>query len=204
MPYIKVRLHPSVLGYELGINVTTQMAGARDGVRIDQIHRGVKDASMIFSFLNMIPELKSVIMTFKELLAVHGMGDAYTGGLCSYCVVLLVTSFMQSVTQERMLPWLHFGPTRAPYLACLSFYASFDVGKNSVAIPSCDHKTFQISRAQTEAAALGSRRLFIADPQGGSLNMAASCYNFDSIQKLFHDTLMVNMAAFEHRTLEVS
>merc|ERR1712205_179238 len=127
MPYVKTQLHPFVLGYNLGIDITAQfdddqLAGGTPG---DQIHRGVKDVSMIQFFLGTIPSLRNVVVRCKDLLHQHNMNDCYSGGLCSYGVVLLATSFLQNANQDLITKtWSTFGDD-ASLMAFLEFYSTY-------------------------------------------------------------------------------
>merc|ERR1711939_494278 len=100
--------------------------------------------------------------------------------------------------KETLLSWAEYGDDAA-YLAFLSFYGTqFDVAACSVSIPSCDTAFSKDARAASEAEARANRWLFVADPQGSQVNVA-SCYNFDSIQQLFRDTLTMYQARWHEQ-----
>lgn len=58
-------------------------------------HSGLLARDLIKRYAEEIPELYPLAILFKQLLRERGLNDAYTGGLSSYSVVLMLIHFSQ-------------------------------------------------------------------------------------------------------------
>jgi len=50
---------------------------------------------LIQHFMEEFPELRPLILVLKQLLSTSGLNNVYRGGLSSYCLGLIVVSFLQ-------------------------------------------------------------------------------------------------------------
>ncbi|KAF0698200.1 Aste57867_11185 [Aphanomyces stellatus] len=58
-------------------------------------HSGLMARDLIKSLVDELPELYPLAIVFKQLLRERGLNDAYTGGLSSYSIVLMIIHFAQ-------------------------------------------------------------------------------------------------------------
>ncbi|CAK4382609.1 unnamed protein product [Aphanomyces euteiches] len=58
-------------------------------------HSGLMARDLIKSLVAELPELYPLAIVFKQLLRERGLNDAYTGGLSSYSIVLMIVHFAQ-------------------------------------------------------------------------------------------------------------
>jgi len=58
-------------------------------------HSGKKTKSLLLKLLQDFKELRYLILVLKQFLRQQGLHNPYTGGLGSYCLSLMVTSFLQ-------------------------------------------------------------------------------------------------------------
>ncbi|RQM20398.1 hypothetical protein B5M09_013333 [Aphanomyces astaci] len=58
-------------------------------------HNGLATNDLVHSFLHQLPALLPLMLVLKTFVIDRGLGVAYTGGLSSYALLLLVTRFLQ-------------------------------------------------------------------------------------------------------------
>jgi len=58
-------------------------------------HSGKKTKTLLLQFLQDYKELRYLVIVLKQFLRQQGLHNPYTGGLGSYCLCLMVTSFLQ-------------------------------------------------------------------------------------------------------------
>lgn len=66
-------------------------------------HSGLLARDLIKRYAEEIPELYPLAIVFKQLLRERGLNDAYTGGLSSYSVVLMLIHFSQLRRYDEIL-----------------------------------------------------------------------------------------------------
>jgi len=64
-------------------------------------HSGCRARTIIQEFLQNYSELRPLVLVLKQFLRQNGLHNPYTGGLGSYCLVLMVTSFLQVYTYSE-------------------------------------------------------------------------------------------------------
>lgn len=88
--YIKVLDKASVPIVKLTDNETD--------VKVDisfNMRSGVKSAKLIKSFMEEFPHLKFLVLVLKQFLLQRDLNEVFTGGIGSYCLILLTVSFLQ-------------------------------------------------------------------------------------------------------------
>ena len=68
------------------------------GVKVDISFNnvtGLRTAQMIKRFKNQFPVLPPLVSVLKQFLLVRDLSTVYTGGLSSYCLILMIVSFLQ-------------------------------------------------------------------------------------------------------------
>ena len=66
-------------------------------------HRGRRTTDLAGKLLNTNPPLAPLVLLLKQLTAGQGLNDAFTGGVSSYCTLLMVQCFLQ--TRMQHLVW---------------------------------------------------------------------------------------------------
>jgi predicted nucleotidyltransferase len=72
-----------------------------DITMIQPLHSGKKTKALLIQFLQEYKELRYLILVLKQFLRQIGLHNPYTGGLGSYCLSLMVTSFLQIYIYRR-------------------------------------------------------------------------------------------------------
>ena len=70
------------------------LTGCCDPCRCGVTARGLVTAALVLRLLRDFPVLKPLTLVLKQLLVEKGLNDAYTGGLSSYGLVLLIASLL--------------------------------------------------------------------------------------------------------------
>lgn len=63
---------------------------------------GVSAVEIVKNFMNELPALRPLVLIVKAFLSQRSMNEVFTGGLGSYSIVLLVTSFLQVSAELRV------------------------------------------------------------------------------------------------------
>jgi len=74
-------------------------------------HSGKKSRELISAYIQKYPQLKPMALFLKELLAQNSLNNPFKGGLGSYCLVIMIISFLQNyglVTENLGELVLHF------------------------------------------------------------------------------------------------
>ncbi|XP_013392395.1 non-canonical poly(A) RNA polymerase PAPD5-like [Lingula anatina] len=56
---------------------------------------GVKSAKLIMNYRDQYPTLQYLVMVLKQFLLQRDLNEVFTGGISSYCLILMVVSFLQ-------------------------------------------------------------------------------------------------------------
>jgi hypothetical protein len=75
-------------------------------------HRGMETVQLVHRLVSRFPMLATLALFLKRFLHDHTLDKPYTGGLSPYCLVLLITRFLQqqqpSSSGRLLLDFLHF------------------------------------------------------------------------------------------------
>jgi len=80
------------------IKMVDRLTGIKVDISFNMIN-GVKAAELIKLFKKEFPALPKLVCVLKQFLAVRDLSCVYTGGLSSYCLTLMVVSFLQLHTR---------------------------------------------------------------------------------------------------------
>lgn len=58
-------------------------------------HSGISSSRLLSKYLNEMTALRPLVLVLKYFLYQHGYGETYTGGIGSYCIVLMMVSYLQ-------------------------------------------------------------------------------------------------------------
>jgi len=70
-------------------------------------HRGVISVEMAKRYLAETPKLRPLVLIVKEFLSEKGLNNTYTGGLGSYCLIIMARTFlhMYHTSPDNLLPF---------------------------------------------------------------------------------------------------
>ena len=82
--------------------LTVPLPPAHHHIRLDisfegPTHNGLATNALVLSLIHEFPPLRPLVLLLKTFLITKGFGAAYTGGLSSYALLLLVTRYLQEV-----------------------------------------------------------------------------------------------------------
>lgn len=77
-------------------SLISPFALAPPGSADPNVHTGLVAAHLIRHCMRCLPSLQPLAFALKQLLVEHGLNDSYTGGLSSYCLVLMAVTFLQA------------------------------------------------------------------------------------------------------------
>ena len=99
VPVIKVV--GQVDGRQAVVDITFDQVGdhsspTSDGCLHPSMHSGLASVDLLCHFVAVFPSLRPLTLVLKQFLYERGLSSTYTGGLNSYCLVLMVVAFLQS------------------------------------------------------------------------------------------------------------
>jgi predicted nucleotidyltransferase len=159
-------------------------------------HAGLTSAELVRELLARYPALAPLALALKQFLKERSLHHAYTGGLSSYCLLLLLAAYTKhAAALDGPLP---LGRLFADVLA---FYGrAFDPRRSAVALAAPAPPPGAAAAPPPDVAALfpprGGREalidvLHICDPlqltQGQDVNVARNCFRMLQIQKALAD-----------------
>lgn len=89
----------------LGARIPVLKLASTIGVAVDMTisaspqHTGLMARDLVLSYLQALPQLAPLVVVLKSFLRDLNLNDVYTGGLSSYCLVVLLFSFMRECEQ---------------------------------------------------------------------------------------------------------
>jgi len=127
---------------------------------------------------------------FKELLRRHDLKSAYTGGLSSYALTLMIAQFVQiepALRSEWMrvpLEQLEQPGLASLLLECLHFYGHvWDAQRHCIA----GHTWGCVDRSHASLSVFALHPLLVCDPANPNNNVGRGCYRIRQIQSLFRE-----------------
>jgi DNA polymerase sigma len=74
-----------------------------DGASASSAHSGLAARDLVKSLLGRLPPLGALTLVTKQLLHERGLNDTFSGGLGSYCLVLLIAVFLDVASNEHKI-----------------------------------------------------------------------------------------------------
>lgn len=146
-------------------------------------HRGRGTVDLIRELSKMFPQLTPLAIVLKQFLKERNLHAAYTGGLSSYCLVLMITSFLhqqhQHLAERGGLKSIPLGRLLLDFL--FFFGRIFDPRVSAVSL-----------RARGDCPARDRIHgpidpLYIEDPFLPDNNVGRNCFRVMQVQKAFAD-----------------
>uniref|UniRef100_A0A915IMP7 polynucleotide adenylyltransferase n=1 Tax=Romanomermis culicivorax TaxID=13658 RepID=A0A915IMP7_ROMCU len=75
-----------------------KLTDKKTDIRIDvsfNMNNGVKSAKLINDFLKLYPPLTPLVYVLKQFLLQRNLNEVFTGGISSYCLILMAISYLQ-------------------------------------------------------------------------------------------------------------
>ncbi|KAL3913053.1 MAG: hypothetical protein SGPRY_008121, partial [Prymnesium sp.] len=185
-----------------------------------ELHGGLLAAGHFRMLHSMLPALQPLVLVLKELLRTHNLKSAFTGGLSSYALVVLVSRFLidrHSFRYEQEGAKVDGEPRPATieslgalFLECLHFLGSvFDPQNHAVYTGRLPQSSDAVVGANvleygfiwrdqcTELKEFALQPLLCADPVQPRNNVGKTCYRISCIQRLFRQTAAAAVRAAE-------
>ncbi|KFM64073.1 PAP-associated domain-containing protein 5, partial [Stegodyphus mimosarum] len=93
VPIVRVFHTPSKIKVDISFNLTN----------------GVKGAKMLKGLMKQYPALPKLVLVLKQYLVQRGLNEVYSGGMSSYCLTLLIVSFLQGYHKPKCEPSSNLG-----------------------------------------------------------------------------------------------
>jgi DNA polymerase sigma len=116
------------------------------------VHNGLQSAHLIRYYMQRLPELRPLTLVLKQFLFEKGLSQSYTGGLSSYCLVLLIVTFLQCMEQvqrngerSKKPGAEHRTATRSPGFSVVRRKSvNVNIINGPMALQSCSHQSASI------------------------------------------------------------
>ena len=92
-------------------------------------HNGLPCVDLVQQYLSETSMIEPIILVLKQMLKVWGFNDAYTGGLSSYAMFLMIVSFLQ---EKKRLKQHENGNIGEMILELLRYYAQLDISQHAI------------------------------------------------------------------------
>jgi DNA polymerase sigma len=104
-----------------------------ENASVASAHSGIAARELVKDLLGRLPPLSALTLVTKQLLHERRLNETFSGGLGSYCLVLLVAVFLDAANNEHKISSPQLGPRRSVRNRSNSNPAAPDLGGGSVA-----------------------------------------------------------------------
>ncbi len=99
-----------------------------------QKHMGLLSTEMMKQWLSLYPDLMTVALILKRLLHQRGLNESYSGGLSSYCLLMMIISTLKPIKDFEPTVKTGSGASHI-LLAFLDFYGNhFDLQRTGISV----------------------------------------------------------------------
>jgi DNA polymerase sigma len=175
-------------------------------------HHGLDAIELVTDTLSHYPMLRSVVLVLKQFLLDKGLLTAYTGGISSYCLFLMVTRYLQETSDSG---WSDPGVI---LMGFLDFYGNhFDPRSTGISVKRNEyfnrskdedlhyrdrHERIQIayptkSRSYAKSRPFSFDPLFVEDPISEHNNVGRNSFRINQVQRLCSDAHRALVASLE-------
>ena len=113
LPNGNVPRYPAIVSKPINIDITLW----------SENHNGPPCVKLVKSYLQESQLIEPLILVLKQMLKVWGFNDAYTGGLSSYALFLMIVSFLQEKNKPALKSEVNLGET---LLEFIHYYSQLD------------------------------------------------------------------------------
>ena len=159
-------------------------------------HTGTRTVDVVLRLKEEFPALETLVIILKQFLHEHDLKETFTGGLGSYCLVLMVASFLQIYL--ALCPSSPSSPSNYGLLLLgfLELYGvKFDFGSTGISLKGTGNH-FE-KRFWEEN--FGRTTLLIVDPCNPKNNIASNTFGMENVKKAFataHQQLLSSAPSF--------
>lgn len=184
VPVIKVLLQADSIPTDITFNSESSCSPKYFFQGMILQHSGLAACELIKSYLTKLPPLAPLVMVLKQYLFNKGLNNVYTGGLSSYCLVLMVISFLLIKEDETSIA----GPTKECNLGSLLLDFLEYYGKKF------DYENMGISVSLNRGAHFylkdtffknGNSPLVLVDPFNPSSNIGQNIFGMPNVRQAF-------------------
>jgi len=147
-------------------------------------HEGLASCELVNNFKQKFPQITPLALVLKQLLCERNLNNVYTGGLSSYCLVMMIISFLQ---QEDDLSKKNLGILLLDFLEL--YGKNFDYSKQGISISRGNF--FDLNEQKFPPAAL-----VIVDPFNPTNNIAQQVIGIARIKIIMEDVHKVLISPF--------
>ncbi len=166
-------------------------------------HHGLDAIKLVTDTMNHFPMVKPLVLVLKQFLFDKNLLTAYTGGLSSYCLFLMVTKYLQVSSYHG---WTDAG---VYLMGFLDFYGNhFDPRSQGISVKkNCYFSRRQSFQESTSSSNLSSGQpgllsytfdpLYVEDPISQGNNVGRNSFRICQIQRTFSDAHRALVASLE-------
>jgi Poly(A) RNA polymerase, mitochondrial-like, central palm domain/Cid1 family poly A polymerase len=151
------------------------------------VHRGQQAVELVRGYIDEYPAVRPLAIVLKQFLAERALNNTYTGGLSSYCLVLILVSFLKFNAQ----PGDNLGTLLLNFLTF--FGTQFDFHKMGISLRP------QLDGGGYFALAVPCPTLVIEDPFDVHNNIGKNVFAMYRIKAAFHFALSRLVAPYPPR-----
>jgi hypothetical protein len=177
-------LSPLVLSGTTGAVHMTQHTPPHELIKVDlsvwhSAHSGTRAAQIVRELSWELPHLRALVLVFKQLLLEHGLNDAYSGGLSSYAISLLVACVLREPDRANQTA----GALLVDALSIFSedkFFCTYGA--------SLDRGFYELGQIEERQAEL-TEPAVIEDPVNASNNVGKLAFRIRQVQQVLREAL---------------
>lgn len=173
-------------------------------------HHGLDAIELVTDTMNHFPMVKPLVLVLKQFLLDKNLLTAYTGGLSSYCLFLMVTKYLQVSSYHG---WTDAG---VYLMGFLDFYGNhFDPRSQGISVKkNCYFSRRQSFQESTSSSNLSSGQpgllsynhrkatytfdpLYVEDPISQGNNVGRNSFRINQVQRTFSDAHRALVASLE-------
>ena len=164
---------------------------------------GVKSVGTLLQYRKQLPELKYLVLVFKVMLSTHGCNKTMNGGLCSFSIILLITSYLQMYykkLEKLPNPEEHGHALLSDHLINILKLYGLDFKYKKLGISTRNGGSyFKRCDVGFDIAGYGNTYLALENPIDHNVNMGEFARNYDEVVRLFAEKYN-QLTSIEKRT----
>lgn len=141
-------------------------------------HRGIQAAELVNRFLKSTPKLRLLVIVLKQFLFEQELNKPYTGGLGSFCLLLMVKAFLNIYDKDGAV--LDTGGALTAFLRC--YGVDFDYARMGISLK---HGGAHFNIGDPGYCKYMGAALTIEDPFDPMNNIGASSFNMIKVKHAF-------------------
>lgn len=137
-------------------------------------HKGLMCIQLVQSYIKAYPSLKPLVLVLKNLIKIHQLNDPYHGGLSSYGILLLVVAYIQQYGESQSLGSTLINILRT-YSQSYRYIQPYSTTESVLRQTIWEYNVFGMMGTNLE----------IRDPLNSQNNVAKTCFQFQTLFRLF-------------------